>query len=109
MCAKKATSPAPRKSATSAAGKAAANGKASKATAAPAKSSERTLSHQDIGLVAGEIWGLLTTSDGLSLAAIKKAIAAPADVVIAAVGWLAREDKLEFTSSGRTLKISLKD
>ena len=109
MCAKKAISPAPRKSATSAGGKAAANGKAVATAAKPAKSSERTLSHQDIGSVAGEIWGLLTTGDGFTLAAIKKAIAAPADVVIAAVGWLAREDKLEFTSSGRTLKISLKE
>jgi hypothetical protein len=109
MCAKKATSPAPLKPAASATGKAAANGKASATATKPAKSAERTLSHHDIGLVAGEIWGLLAKSDGLSLSSIKKANAAPADVVLAAIGWLAREDKLKFTSSGRTLKISLKE
>lgn len=108
MCAKKATSPAPRKPAAATAGKAVANGKASTA-AAPPKPSERMLSCHDIGSVAGEIWGLLAQGESLSLAAIKKSIAAPSDVALAAVGWLAREDKLAFHMSGRTLKLSLKD
>ena len=58
---------------------------------------ERTLSPTDIGAVAGEIWGLLSGSKPQTLAAIKKSVSAPADVVLAAVGWLAREDKLEFS------------
>lgn len=69
---------------------------------------ERTLSTHDIGLAAGEIWGFLAENEPQSLAAIKKGVAAPADVVTAALGWLAREDKLEFTASGRTLRIGLK-
>jgi len=69
---------------------------------------ERTLSTHDIGLVAGEIWGFLAEKEPQTLAAIKKGVTAPADVVAAAIGWLAREDKLEFTSSGRYLKIGLK-
>ena len=69
---------------------------------------ERTLSSHDIGLVAGEIWGFLAEKEPQTLAAIKKGVAAPADVAAAAIGWLAREDKLEFTTSGRTLKIGLK-
>ncbi len=104
MSAKKATSATTRKS--TAAGKSAANGKAP-ATRRPASLS-RTLSPLDIGAVAGEIWALLCQSDGQTLATLKKSIHAPPDVVVAAVGWLAREDKLEFTSTGRTLKISLK-
>lgn len=107
MCAKKATTPAPRKSAASASGKAAANGTASTASART-KSGERTLSQHDIGSVAGEIWGLLAKGEGLSLSAIKKSVAAPSDVVLAAVGWLAREDKLDFSTIGRTLKVTLK-
>src|SRR5262245_37103813 len=72
------------------------------------KPAERTLSNHDIGLVDGEIWGSLADKEAQTLAAIKKSVAAPPDVVAAAIGWLAREDKLEFTTSGRTLKIALK-
>ena len=55
--------------------------------------------------MAGEVWGLLAESDGQTLAAIKKSIDAPPDVVVAALGWLAREDKLEFIASGRTREV----
>jgi hypothetical protein len=72
------------------------------------KPAERTLSTHDIGLVAGEIWGFLAEKEPQTLAAIKKAVTAPADVITAAIGWLAREDKLEFATSGRTLKVGLK-
>jgi len=104
MSAKKTTPGTARKS--TAAGKSAANGKAPP-TRRPASSS-RTLSSLDVGAVAGEIWALLSQSDGQTLAALKKSIHAPADVVVAAVGWLAREDKLTFVASGRALKITLK-
>ena len=51
---------------------------------------------------------LLETVRRQTFAAVKKSVKAPTDVVAAAIGWLAREDKLEFTSSGKTVKISLK-
>jgi hypothetical protein len=50
----------------------------------------------------------LDTAGAQNLAAIKKAIDAPNDLTLAAIGWLAREDKLEFSNSGRVLKISLR-
>jgi hypothetical protein len=31
-----------------------------------------------------------------------------ADLLLAAVGWLAREEKLEFNVSGKSVKLSLK-
>jgi hypothetical protein len=65
-------------------------------------------SPHDIGNVAGEIWGLLTNNGEQTLAGIKKSVDAPSDIVLAAIGWLAREDKLEFSTSGRTVKISLR-
>ena len=113
MCAKKAASSKITaklgKPATVESGKASANGKAAKPAATRAvAASERVLSELHIGEVAGEIWGLLAEGDGQTLAAIKKAIAAPPDVIAAAVGWLAREDKLTFSASARTLKITLK-
>jgi Winged helix-turn-helix domain (DUF2582) len=66
------------------------------------------ISAEEIGRVSGDVWGLLATDGAQTLAAIKKSVDAPADVVVAAVGWLAREDKLEFSTSGRQVKISLR-
>jgi Winged helix-turn-helix domain (DUF2582) len=66
------------------------------------------LSDVEIGYVAGDVWGLLARTGPLTLAAIKKEVKSPGDLVVAAVGWLAREDKLDFTTAGRTVKISLR-
>jgi hypothetical protein len=126
MCAKKATSAPAKKPAAKPNGKTTENGQAASAPAAtksvtktitaktvPVKAvakvaSERSLSNHDIGAVAGEIWQLLSGGEAQSLAAVKKSVKAPADVVAAAIGWLAREDKLEFTLSGKTQKLWLK-
>jgi hypothetical protein len=62
----------------------------------------------EIGHVAGEVWGALTRKGPLTLAGIKKEVKAPEDVVTAAIGWLAREEKLDFDTAGRTVKISLR-
>ena len=78
-----------------------------KSTSGSAPLQQRVLSNDRIGEVAGDVWQLLTNQSEQSLTAIKKSIDAPTDVVMAAVGWLAREDKLEFKSSGRSVKISL--
>jgi hypothetical protein len=87
---------------------------------APALQASRRLSSEDepagtkefsgigIGHVAGEVWGILSNGAPKTLAEIKKSVAAPPEVVIAAIGWLAREDKLDYSSSGRTVKISLR-
>jgi hypothetical protein len=39
---------------------------------------------------------------------LKKSVDAPADLVLLALGWLAREDKVEIDASGRTPTVSLK-
>jgi hypothetical protein len=62
----------------------------------------------EIGHVAGEVWGALSRGGPLTIAAIKKEVNASGDLVIAAIGWLAREDKLDFTTAARTTKISLR-
>lgn len=67
-----------------------------------------SFSHIEIGHVAGEVWGSLSRDGGLTVAALKKSVNAPGDVVLAAIGWLAREDKLEFSAQGRSVKISLR-
>ena len=62
----------------------------------------------EIGHVAGKVWGVLSHNGPLTIAAIKKDVQAPADIVVAAIGWLAREDKLSFDTAGRVVKISLR-
>lgn len=83
-----------------------------KKAASPAAlaTSARPLTIEEIGHVAGEVWGALSTNDngGVTLAALKKAVAAPADHVLLALGWLAREDKVEINASAKTPTVSLK-
>jgi hypothetical protein len=67
-----------------------------------------TFSTTEIGHVAGDVWGLLVRDGSLTVAAIKKSIDAPPDLVLAAIGWLAREDKLEFSTQARSVKVSLR-
>ena len=66
------------------------------------------ISDVEIGHVAGDVWGALVRDGSLTVAALKKAVDAPGDVVMAAIGWLAREEKLDFSTQGRSVKISLR-
>ena len=86
----------------------ATNGSRTSAATRPAAPKQPAISSEDIGHTAGEIWSVLNRNGGQSLASIKKSVDAPTDLVLAAIGWLAREDKLEFAGSGRTVKISLR-
>jgi hypothetical protein len=66
------------------------------------------LSSDLIGQTAGAVWGVLSDRGGQSLAGLKKSVDASDDVVLLAVGWLAREDKLVFETNGRTVTVSLR-
>ena len=63
---------------------------------------------ESIGLVAGKIWDALKTEDEISVAQLKKKIESNVFLLNAALGWLAREDKLIFTKVGNSIKVSLK-
>lgn len=86
----------------------ASNGESTVKAKKPTAGAQPAFSPHDIGNVAGEIWGLLASNGEQTLAALKKSVDAPSDIVLAAIGWLAREDKLEFATSGRTVKICLR-
>ena len=66
------------------------------------------ISPAKIGQTAGEIWRVLTEEGELSLSALKKKGKAPTDLILIAVGWLAREEKLQFEPKGRSIRISLR-
>jgi hypothetical protein len=61
-----------------------------------------------IGETAGMIWRYLASSGPSSLTAMVQEVRAPRDLIMQAIGWLAREGKIEITESGRTKTITLK-
>ena len=61
-----------------------------------------------IGETAGEVWHLLAEeNEPVSLAQLTKRIDQPRDVIMQAVGWLAREDKIQIEENGRTRYVML--
>jgi hypothetical protein len=61
----------------------------------------------EIGQTAGDIWRYLSTHGHASKNRLKNAIPENSDVVMMAIGWLAREGKLEFTQVRNSLRIGL--
>jgi hypothetical protein len=78
-----------------------------KPVAAASPAPQRDLTTEQIGHVAGEIWHHLAGNGEQTLTALKKSTDAPGELVMAGIGWLAREGKLGFAKSGRTIKVSL--
>jgi hypothetical protein len=68
---------------------------------------KRAFSTEEIGHVAGDVWQVLASEGTKTAAELTKAVAAPAELVAAALGWLAREDKLAFETNGRSVSVSL--
>ncbi|MFZ5833083.1 MAG: winged helix-turn-helix domain-containing protein [Planctomycetota bacterium] len=61
-----------------------------------------------IGETAGVVWHILHANGPLSMARLVKAVGEPRDVVMQAIGWLAREDKLTIHDEGRSRIIGLR-
>jgi hypothetical protein len=62
----------------------------------------------DIGELSGVIWRLLDEKGTQTVTKIKNATNENDFNVAAALGWLAREEKIEIVKSGRSIKVSLK-
>jgi hypothetical protein len=63
---------------------------------------------QKVGETAGVVWHALEKSGPLKLSALKKQAKATETVLHMALGWLAREDKIEMTTEGKSYRVSLK-
>ena len=62
-----------------------------------------------VGDTAGVVWHYLNENGPSSMTELVKEVDAPRDVVMQAVGWLAREDKLSIEEDNRGRKsISLR-
>jgi len=61
-----------------------------------------------IGETAGVIWRLLQDNGPQTIAKLAKEVDAPRDVVMQALGWLAREDKITIDEEARSRLVSLR-
>jgi hypothetical protein len=65
------------------------------------------ISEAVIGETAGAVWGVLSDRGSQTVAGLKKAVDMPDEIVLAALGWLARENKLAFETNGKSVTVSL--
>ena len=65
---------------------------------------------EKIGTFAGQVWNALNEANPSTLKDVKKASKLKEKELYAAIGWLAREDKLniEATEDGKDLVLTLK-
>ena len=61
-----------------------------------------------IGEAAGTAWNVLSVEGPMSIAKLIKAVGEPRDVVMQALGWLAREEKICIEDEGRRRVVSLR-
>ena len=64
---------------------------------------------QSIGDTAGKVWNFLNEKGEVNLRQLKKGVKADSNLVLQAIGWLAREDKLRIEKKGRYVTYSLKE
>jgi len=62
-----------------------------------------------IGETAGAVWHALNENGSLSLAKLVEHVGGNRDLVMQAVGWLAREEKIDITETKRGRIVSLRD
>lgn len=61
-----------------------------------------------IGETAGVVWNILSQNGPMTMAQVVKAVGEPRDTVMQALGWLAREDKINIVEEGRSRVVSLR-
>ncbi len=64
--------------------------------------------NSQIGEMAGQVWQTLHSRGTLTIPKLVKEIDAPRDVIMQALGWLAREGKIDIEEDSRTKTVSLR-
>ena len=62
----------------------------------------------EVGETAGKVWQALNDNGPLTLAQLKKKVNGSEELVSLALGWLAREDKIDITQEKKSYRIALK-
>jgi predicted transcriptional regulator len=60
-----------------------------------------------IGRTAGQVWSFLNENPNASLSAVERGVNMPSSTVHMALGWLAREGKIQVAREGRGLRFWL--
>jgi hypothetical protein len=63
---------------------------------------------EQVGNAAGEVWRLLNQGGPQTLAQLRKKLDGSSELLAFAVGWLAREDKLEILKDKKSILLRLK-
>jgi hypothetical protein len=63
---------------------------------------------QAVGETAGKLWQTLSANGPQTLAQLKKKVDGSSELVNFALGWLAREDKVEIVQEKKTYRAQLK-
>jgi hypothetical protein len=63
----------------------------------------------EIGSAAGSIWRYLNDHGEATIAKVRQGTKLSEQLVLMGVGWLAKEDKLQFSRDARTMKVSLRE
>ncbi len=61
-----------------------------------------------IGETAGKVWRFLNENEEANLTQLRKGVKVESNLILQAIGWLAREDKLQIAKKGRFLTYALK-
>ena len=64
--------------------------------------------NEQVGVTAGKVWNMLNDSGPQTLAQLKKRLNGSGELVGFALGWLAREDKVEISPDKKSFKVALK-
>ena len=64
---------------------------------------------EKIGATAGLVWNFLQSHGESTLTGLEKGVEAPKAMVSMAVGWLAREGKIDVKDEKRAVRISLRE
>lgn len=63
---------------------------------------------EHVGATAGKVWHLLNDHGPQTLAQLKKKVNGSGELVGFALGWLAREDKVEIAQDKKSFKVTLR-
>jgi len=64
--------------------------------------------NEHVGSTAGKIWHMLNDHGPQTMAQLKKKLNGTGELVGFALGWLAREDKVDISQDKKSFKVALK-
>ena len=63
---------------------------------------------EQVGTTAGKVWNSLNDFGPQTLAQLKKRLNGSGELVSFALGWLAREDKIDISQEKKSFKVALR-